>query len=150
MSRLPSRRRWLVGTTGDVGALTSCPQGATRHRGEDSVNALGLRNDARVGFLKVAAADFMAGDLRRDSEDRHTAAVTVVEAVDQMRISGTATAGAHRQGVPSEPPALPRRRAVSSCRTEIQWIFPGTGRIGDAVGSPRHAIVVEPLNELSV
>jgi hypothetical protein len=50
----------------------------------------------RVGFLKISAADFMAGNLRRDSEDGHPAAVTVVEAVDQMEIPGTAAAGADR------------------------------------------------------
>ena len=50
-----------------------------------------------VGFLKIAAADFRAGNLRRDGEDGDPAAVTVVEAVDQMEIAGAATAGADRQ-----------------------------------------------------
>ena len=51
----------------------------------------------RVGFLKVAAADFMTGDLRGDGEDRHPAAVTVVEAVDQVQIAGTTAACADGQ-----------------------------------------------------
>src|SRR2546430_432890 len=50
-----------------------------------------------VGFLKIAAADFRAGNLRRDGEDGHTTAVTVVEAVDQMQITGATTAGADCQ-----------------------------------------------------
>jgi hypothetical protein len=44
----------------------------------------------RVGLLEVSAADFIAGDLRRDGQDRNPAAVAVVESVDQVQISGTA------------------------------------------------------------
>src|ERR1700689_1691637 len=51
----------------------------------------------RVGLLEVSAADFVAGDLRRDGEDGNAAAVTVVESVDQVQISGTAAPGAPRQ-----------------------------------------------------
>jgi len=50
-----------------------------------------------VGFLKIAAADFMTGDLRSDGEDRDSAAVTVVETVDQMQVPRATTAGADRQ-----------------------------------------------------
>ena len=50
-----------------------------------------------MGFLKIAAADFRAGNLRGDGEDRDPAAVTVVEAVDQMEITGATTAGADCQ-----------------------------------------------------
>ena len=50
-----------------------------------------------MGFLKISAADFITWNLRRDGEDGNTAAVTVVESVDQMQIPGTATAGADRQ-----------------------------------------------------
>ena len=48
----------------------------------------------RVRLLKIAAADFIAGNLRGDGEDGNTAAVTVVESIDQMQVAGTATSGA--------------------------------------------------------
>jgi hypothetical protein len=51
----------------------------------------------RVGLLEVSAANFIARDLRRDGEDRNPAAVTVVESVNQVQISGTAAPGANRQ-----------------------------------------------------
>ena len=50
-----------------------------------------------MGFLKISAADFVAGNLRGDGENRDTAAVAVVETVDQMQIAGTATPGADRE-----------------------------------------------------
>jgi hypothetical protein len=51
----------------------------------------------RVGLLKVSAADLVAGDLRGDGEDRHPAAVAVVQAVDQVQIARTAAARADGQ-----------------------------------------------------
>jgi hypothetical protein len=50
----------------------------------------------RVGFLKIAAANFVAGNLRRNGENRNTVALAVVETIDQMQIAGAATAGADR------------------------------------------------------
>jgi len=50
-----------------------------------------------AGFLEVAAADLVAGNLRRDRQHRHAAAVAVIQAVDQVQIAGAATAGANRQ-----------------------------------------------------
>src|SRR5882724_6811564 len=51
----------------------------------------------RTGLLEIAAPDLRAGDLRCDRQHRDTAAVALVEAVDQMQVAGTAAAGAHRQ-----------------------------------------------------
>ena len=56
---------------------------------------LGLRNQFtvmaalreemfRVGFLKIATANFVAGNLRRNRENRNTVALAVVETIDQM------------------------------------------------------------------
>ena len=42
-------------------------------------------------LLEIAAPYFIAWDLRGDSEDGHPAAVTIVESVNQVKISGTAT-----------------------------------------------------------
>src|SRR5258708_38588653 len=50
-----------------------------------------------VGLLKIAAADFIAGNLGCNGQDSHTPAVTVVESIDQMQIAGPATSGADRQ-----------------------------------------------------
>src|SRR5215471_3261424 len=51
----------------------------------------------RLGFLKISAADFAAGNLRCDGEDGDTAAVRVIQPVDQMEISGTTTSSADGQ-----------------------------------------------------
>ena len=39
----------------------------------------------------------MAWNLRRDGEDGNTAAMTVVESVDQMQVTGTTTSGTDSQ-----------------------------------------------------
>jgi hypothetical protein len=51
----------------------------------------------RMGFLKVCAAHFRAGDLRGNRNYGNTIAVAIVEAIDQVQIARTAAAGAHRQ-----------------------------------------------------
>src|SRR5580698_2417137 len=48
-----------------------------------------------IGFLKIAAADFNAGNLRGDGQHRNTAAVAIIKTVDQMEVAGTAASGAH-------------------------------------------------------
>jgi hypothetical protein len=88
----------------------------------------------RVGLLEVPAANFIAGDLRRDGQDRNPVSVTVVESVDQVQISGTATAGANRQ--PAREMGI--RTRGKGCRflmpqmNPIQ-LFGGSNRIGNAV-----------------
>src|SRR5215813_10896199 len=51
----------------------------------------------RMRFLKVAAPDFSAGYLRGDRQDGDTAAVAIVESVDQVQIARTAASRADRQ-----------------------------------------------------
>jgi hypothetical protein len=51
----------------------------------------------RMGLLEVSAADFIAGDLRRDGEDGNTAAMAVVKTVNQVQISGAAASRTNRQ-----------------------------------------------------
>src|ERR1700692_1504732 len=51
----------------------------------------------RVGLLKISAPDFIAGNLRGNSKHGDTAAVTIVEPVDQMQIARAATARANSQ-----------------------------------------------------
>ena len=75
---------------------------------EDTGHLLGLRNQFTImaalseemlwfGLLKISAPDFIAWNLRRDGQDGNTAAVTVVEPVDQMQVPGTAAPSADRQ-----------------------------------------------------
>ena len=57
-----------------------------------------LRKDLlRMSFLKVSTSDLAAGDLCRDRQDGNPAAVAIIEAVDQVQISGTAAPGAYCQ-----------------------------------------------------
>ena len=65
----------------------------------------------RVRLLKVAAADFVARNLRGDGEHGDTTTMTVVEPVDQVEIPGTAASGADRQ-----PPGEMRLRTSGERR----------------------------------
>jgi hypothetical protein len=47
-----------------------------------------------MGLLKISAADFMTWNLGGDSKNRNPAAVTVIEAVDQVHIPRAAAPGA--------------------------------------------------------
>src|SRR5437870_10320643 len=48
-----------------------------------------------MGLLEIIGADFAARDLRCNREDRQTAAVTVEEPVDEVKIAGAAAPGTH-------------------------------------------------------
>ena len=100
-----------------------------------------------MGFLKISAADFVAGNLRRDGQHRNAAAMAIVKAVDQMQIAWPATSGADRQFARSDE--LRRRRQTrpslrGACeptqicsRLRIESVIPLSE-------SPAHA--VDPLN----
>ena len=47
-----------------------------------------LEQVLRVGLLEIAAAEFAAGYLGRDGEYGDSIAMTIVEAVDEVKISG--------------------------------------------------------------
>ena len=51
----------------------------------------------RMGLLKISTPDFSTGNLRGDGQDGDAAALTIVEAVDQMQVSRTAASGADGQ-----------------------------------------------------
>jgi len=51
----------------------------------------------RAGFLKIAAANFAAGDLSRDREHWNAAAMAIIKTIDQMQIARAATPRAYRQ-----------------------------------------------------
>jgi hypothetical protein len=66
-----------------------------RLRNQFAVVTAILEQLLRMRFLKVAAANFTTGNLRRNSQHRHAAAMTIVKAVDEMKIAGSATARAY-------------------------------------------------------
>src|ERR1700760_3612955 len=50
-----------------------------------------------ISLLKISAANLPARNLCGNREDRNTAALTVVESINQMHIPGAATSGTYRQ-----------------------------------------------------
>src|ERR1700757_4582839 len=50
-----------------------------------------------ISLLKISAANFFARNLSGNSEDGNAAALTVVKAINQMHVAGTATSGTNRQ-----------------------------------------------------
>src|ERR1700688_187565 len=75
-----------------------------------------------VGLLKISAPDFIAWNLRRNSENRNTAAMAVVEPIDQMQVTGTATAGTDRQ----TPCEMRFRSSSKGCGLFISYMNPPT------------------------
>lgn len=51
----------------------------------------------RMGFLKIAAADFAGWDVGGDGQHRDMVAMTVKQTVNQMQVARSAGAGADRQ-----------------------------------------------------
>ena len=48
-------------------------------------------------FLKIITTNLIAKDMGSDSQNRHTASVTVIQAINQMQITGTTTPRTHSQ-----------------------------------------------------
>ena len=48
-----------------------------------------------MSCLKVVDPDFATGNMGGDRQNRHTVALTVEQAIDQMQIAWTAAAGAN-------------------------------------------------------
>jgi hypothetical protein len=88
----------------------------------------------RVSLLKISTADLVAWYLCRDREYRHSTAMTIVEAIDQMEITGPTASGADSQFAGEM-----RFCACSKCRSlfvpnmnPLEIFSPADG-IGDAV-----------------
>ena len=47
--------------------------------------------------MKIAAADFLTGDLGGDCQDRRAAAMAIIKPVNEVHVPGPATSGTHRQ-----------------------------------------------------
>jgi hypothetical protein len=50
----------------------------------------------RMCFLEIAAPDLAAGNVRRDREDWDSAAMRIVESIDQMKIPRPTASGTGR------------------------------------------------------
>src|SRR6266481_5384903 len=50
-----------------------------------------------ISLLKISTANFPTRNLCSNSEDRNAAALTVVEAINQMHVAGATTSGTYRQ-----------------------------------------------------
>ena len=48
-------------------------------------------------LLEIGAADFSAGNLRRDGQDRNTAAMGIIKSIDKMQVTWPAATRAHGQ-----------------------------------------------------
>mgnify|MGYP003694065471 CR=1 FL=1 len=95
---------------GDIAREGDDRDAAARHRGlhrdlERARHLLRMRHQLavvaalreevlRVGLLEVSAADLVGGDLRGNGENGHTAAVAIVQPVDQVQVARAAAAGA--------------------------------------------------------
>jgi hypothetical protein len=101
--------------------------GNLKHAG----HLLGLRNQFAVvaalrekifwvGLLKISAPDFIAWNLRRNGENRNTAAMAVIEPIDQMHVTGTATASADCQ----TPCEMCFRSSSKRCRLFMPYVNP--------------------------
>ncbi len=92
----PGMTRTATAGAGDGGAHGDLEQ--ARHLFGDAdhlaVVAALFEEILRMGLLKVAGADLVAGDMCGDGEDGNTAAVAVEEAVDEVQVAGTAAGGA--------------------------------------------------------
>src|ERR1700676_1468817 len=106
----PPRNRRLHGNLKDPGHLLGL-------RNQFAIIAALREKMFRVGLLKISAPDFIAGNLRGNSKYRNTAAVTIVEPVDQMRLPGPQLP-AQTANFPVRCASAPAANAaVSSCLT---------------------------------
>ena len=56
-----------------------------------------LEQRLRMGFLEIAGTDLRRRNVRGDGKHRHAGAVAVEQAVDEVQVAGSATAGADRE-----------------------------------------------------
>jgi hypothetical protein len=88
----------------------------------------------RVSLLEIAAADFIARNLRGDRKDGYAAAVAIVKTVDQMQVARSTASRAHGQasGQMRVGPCREGRSLLVSHGNPME-IVPRTDRVGDAI-----------------
>jgi hypothetical protein len=95
-----------------------------------------------MGLLEVPTPDFEARNVRGDRQERHTAAVGSVEALDQMGIPRPTTPSIYGQAARQMRLGVrSKRRGFLMSHGNLLNIGPPTDRVGDAVeGLPRYAV----------
>src|SRR5271154_2344220 len=96
-------------------------------------------------LLKVAGTDLRRRDLRRDSENGHARTVAVEEAIDEVQVPRTATAGAHGE--------IPRQMRLRACREGGDLLVPDMDPLdlplpADRVGQAIEAIADDSIDSL--
>src|SRR5882757_39257 len=87
-----------------------------------------------ISLLKISAANFPARNLCGNSEDRNAAALTIVEAIDQMHVPGATTSGTYRQLASEMGLGAGRERCnLLMSYTEPADVVPGANRVCDSV-----------------
>ena len=71
------------------------PRHLLRLRNQFAIMTAFAEQTFRPRLLKIVAANFLAGNVRRNRQHRHAAAMAVVKAVDQMQIARPAASGAN-------------------------------------------------------
>ena len=104
----------------------------------------------RVGFLKEAAADLFAGNVRGDGQHRGSGAVGVVESVDQVQVSRTAGTGAHREpaGQLGFRRGGERRGLLMPDVNPVDPALRGAARLPDGVDNRVEAVADYPVDPL--
>src|SRR5208283_175937 len=120
-------QRSLYGDLQDAGHLSGL-------RDELTIMAALREEMFGVSFLKISAADFVAWNLRRNSQHGNAATMAVVEPVDQMQVPGTAASGADGQS----PCEMRFRSRGKRCGLFVSDVDPLNGLIltngiGDAI-----------------
>src|SRR6267143_2798507 len=85
-------------------------------------------------FLEIIAADLIARNMGGNGQDRHTASMAVIQPVDQVQITWTATPGAYCQGSGKMRFGTSREGAdlfMSHCNPSD--VFARTNGVGDPI-----------------
>jgi hypothetical protein len=100
----------------------------------------------RVGFLKITTSELIAWNLRCNRQHRNTAAMAVVESVDQMQVTWTTTSSAHRQ-IPGEVSFRSRRECCGFFMPDGYPldVVPRSDRFGNSIEGVSGKSV-DPLN----
>ena len=119
------------------------PRQLLGHADQLGVDAALAEQLLRVGLLEIAAADLLARDVRGDRQHRHSAAVGVEQAVDEMQVPGSAAGGAHGQ--------LPGHRGLAGgrerCRLLVTHVLPDHLAVAaQRVGEPVDRVPGQPVD----
>jgi hypothetical protein len=101
----------------------------------------------RMSFLKISAPDFGARNLRRNRQNGHAATLAIVQAIDQMQVSGPAASGAHSQFASEMRLCACRERGglLIACSNPLD-LLASANRVRDAI----ERVAWDSINSLNV